>query len=66
MFFKSRTAKISYLPTKAQFKRSLKPKITLSGNWLQNAGFKIGANVEIQVQKNKLIIINLENGSNSR
>lgn len=56
MFFKSRTAKISYLLAKAQFKRSLKPKITLSGDWLKNAGFEIGANVEIQVYKDKLII----------
>lgn len=59
----SRTAKISYLLAKAQFKRSLKPKFTLSGDWLQKAGFEIGAEVTIQVQKNKLIIEPLKNGN---
>ncbi|MQP63352.1 type I addiction module toxin, SymE family [Flavobacterium sp. LMO6] len=63
MFFKSRTAKISYLLAKAQFKRSLKPKITVSGDWLEMAGFKIGAEVEIQVYKNKLIIQPLQDGN---
>jgi len=62
MFFNSRTAKISYLVTKALYKRKLKPKIQISGNWLQNAGFEVGAEVEIQVFKNKLIIKPLENG----
>ena len=47
MSFKSRTAKISYLLAKAQFKRSLKPKITFSGDWLEMAGFKIGADYEL-------------------
>lgn len=66
MYFKSRTAKISYLLAKAQFKRSLKPKITVSGDWLEMAGFKIGAEVEIQVFENKLIIQPLQNGNETR
>lgn len=66
MFFSSRTAKISYLFKKAQFKESIKPKIQISGDWLQKAGFEIGAEVEIRVFKNKLIIEPLKNGSNSR
>jgi toxic protein SymE len=66
MYFKSRTAKISYLLAKAQFKRSLKPKITVSGDWLEIAGFKIGAEVEIQVFKNKLIIQPLHDGNKTR
>lgn len=66
MFFKSRTAKISYLLAKAQFKTSLKPKMTISGDWLEMAGFGIGTQVEIQVSKNKLIIQPVTNGSTSR
>lgn len=41
---------------KAQFKRSLKPKLTISGNWMQKAGFEIGSKVNIEVFENKLII----------
>lgn len=63
MSFKLRVAKISYLLAKAQFKESLKPKITISGDWLQNAGFEIGAQVTINVQKNKLIIEPFTNGN---
>ena len=66
MFFSSRTAKISYLFKRIQFKESIKPKIQISGDWLQKAGFEIGAEVEIRVFKNKLIIEPLKNGSNSR
>jgi hypothetical protein len=66
MFFSSRTAKISYLFKKAQFKRSIKPKIQISGDWLQKAGFEIGAEIEIQVYQNKLIIKPLKNGIISR
>lgn len=61
MFFSSRTAKISYLFKKAQFKRSIKPKIQISGDWLQKAGFEIGAEIEIRVYKNKLVIVKNEN-----
>lgn len=63
MSFKSRTAKISYLLAKAQFKQSLKPKLTISGDWLEVAGFGIGEQVEIQVLKNKLIIQPLDDGN---
>lgn len=66
MNFKNRTAKISYLLAKAQFKRSLKPKIIVSGDWLKKAGFEIGAEVQIQVLKNKLIIQPLQNGNKTR
>ena len=66
MYFKNRTAKISYLLAKAQFKRSLKPKLTVSGDWLKIAGFEIGEQVEIQVFENKLIIQPLQNGNKTR
>jgi hypothetical protein len=34
------------------------PKINISGEWLQKAGFEIGENVNIEVSRNKLIIQN--------
>jgi hypothetical protein len=57
IFFKSRTLKIS-----SQFVRNLwskptiKPKLTLSGKWMQKAGFEVGEEVTISVSKNLLII----------
>lgn len=35
--------------------------MTISGNWLKDAGFETGEKVEIQVYKNKLIIVRNEN-----
>lgn len=55
-FFKSRTIKISSILCKSIWKKSLKPKITLSGDWIKKAGFEIGENVSISVSKNQLII----------
>lgn len=51
----------------SQYVRSLynmpifKPKITISGNWLKEAGFEIGQNVSISVNKNELIIKKITN-----
>jgi toxic protein SymE len=53
---KIRKIKISSKFHKAQFKTSLKPHLTLSGDWLQKAGFEIGENVTISVSQNLLII----------
>lgn len=56
-FFNIRKLKIS-----SQFKKSLwkkpthKPKIILSGDWMQKAGFEIGESVTISVSQNLLII----------
>ncbi|AGN89399.1 type I toxin-antitoxin system SymE family toxin [Flavobacterium psychrophilum] len=55
-FFKSRTIKISSILCKSIWKKSLKPKITLSGDWIKQAGFEIGESVIISVSKNQLII----------
>lgn len=55
-FFKSRTIKISSILCKSIWKKSLKPKITLSGDWIKQAGFEIGESVTISVSKNQLII----------
>lgn len=63
---KNRTSKISYLLAKAQFKESLKPKFTISGDWLQKAGFSIGTEVTIKVLHNKLIIEPILNGDTKR
>ncbi len=52
MFFKK--LKICYLWQKEK----QVPKINLSGDWLQNAGFEIGKSVKVEVKANKIIITN--------
>jgi hypothetical protein len=34
------------------------PKITISGKWLSELGFKIGDKINIEISNNQLIIIN--------
>jgi Toxin SymE, type I toxin-antitoxin system len=52
-----RKLKISSHYKKTIFKKPiLNPKLTISGNWLKNAGFEIGESVTITVNKNQLII----------
>jgi hypothetical protein len=55
--FKSRTLKISshYFKTRWQ-KPNHKPKLTICGKWFENAGFEIGAQIQITVSQNQLII----------
>jgi hypothetical protein len=60
MCFKSRNLTISSVLARSTWKKSTKPKLTLQGDWMQEAGFRIGANVRVTVEKNKLII---ENGN---
>ena len=56
-FSNLRKLKISSLYAKALWKKPThKPKLILSGDWLQKAGFEIGENVTITVNKNQLII----------
>lgn len=62
MFFSLRISTISALCVRPRWKKAyIKPKITISGNWLKEAGFEIGEKVEIQVYKNKLVIVKNEN-----
>ena len=57
MFFSSRKSTISAMAVRPRWKKSyIKPKLTISGNWMQQAGFKIGEKVKIEVFENKLII----------
>jgi len=57
IFFKSRSLKISSQFVKNLWsKPTVKPKLTLSGKWMQEAGFEIGEEVNISVSKNLLII----------
>lgn len=57
MFFSLRISTISALCVRPRWKKTyVKPKITISGNWLNEAGFEIGEKVKIEVFKNKLII----------
>ena len=56
-FSNLRKLKISSLYAKALWKKPThKPKLILSGDWLQKAGFEIGESVTISVNKNQLII----------
>ena len=42
---------------KARWKKpTLKPKLTISGDWVEKAGFSIGDKVTISVSNNLLII----------
>lgn len=41
------------------------PLVTVSGLWLENAGFKIGDQLRISVENNKLIITNQQHGHQS-
>lgn len=52
-----RQLKISSLFSRRKWiKHSKSPKITLSGKWLQEAGFNIGDPVKVRVENNQLII----------
>lgn len=55
-----RKIKISSLFSRRIGKSKYVPFIRLSGLWLQNAGFKIGGNIQVEVRNNQLIITNLE------
>lgn len=41
------------------------PCLSMSGLWLENAGFKIGDQLQISVENNKLIITNQPHGDQS-
>jgi toxic protein SymE len=54
---KIRKLKISSSYHKALWKKAtFKPKLTISGDWMQRAGFEIGDNVTVSVSDNLLII----------
>jgi toxic protein SymE len=56
-FSNLRKLKISSQYAKALWKKPThKPKLILSGDWMQKAGFEIGESVTITVNKNQLII----------
>lgn len=57
IFFKTRSLKISSQFVKNLWsKPTIKPKLTISGKWMQEAGFEIGQEVTISVSKNLLVI----------
>jgi hypothetical protein len=56
-FFNIRKLTISSQYSKLLFKKPVhKPKLTISGDWMQKAGFEIGNKVTISVSENLLII----------
>lgn len=57
MFFKEvRTLRISSLFVKSKWKKSIKPRLILSGDWLAQAGFNVGEQVTITVNNNQITI----------
>jgi toxic protein SymE len=51
-----RKVTVSSIFVKSKWSNSIKPKLTLSGNWLASAGFEIGEKVIIEVQDKMLVI----------
>jgi len=45
---------------KNRWTKSINPKLTLSGNWMEKAGFKIGEKVIIVIEEDTLIIKKLD------
>lgn len=41
-------------------KNTNSPKLTISGKWLENAGFAIGDKIKIEVKENQLVILKQE------
>ncbi|MDR6844521.1 SymE family type I addiction module toxin [Flavobacterium granuli] len=55
--FNIRKLTVSSRFVRALFKKSThKPKLTISGDWMQKAGFEIGEKVTVSVSQNLLII----------
>jgi hypothetical protein len=56
-FFSIRKLTISSQYVKNLWKKpTIKPKLTISGEWMKKAGFEIGEKVTVSVSKNLLII----------
>lgn len=54
---KIRKLTVSSIYCKTIFKKPIvKPKITISGDWVEKAGFEIGDKITISVSNNLLII----------
>ncbi len=53
----TRKGKVQQKFVKSTWKKSLKPILTLSGDWMKDAGFNIGTEVKIIVERNKLTIL---------
>lgn len=53
---KTRKLKIQPKVILRSYDKMIVPEILLKGKWLEETGFKPGQNVQIEQQKNKLII----------
>lgn len=47
-----------YRQTRYERKARIVPKLTLQGNWLEEAGFKVADVVTVRVENGKLTIVN--------
>ena len=56
-FFNIRKLTISSFYCKAIWKKpTIKPKLTIQGDWMKKAGFSVGDKVTVSVSENLLII----------
>jgi len=56
-----RSLKISAMLVRNRWSRKHKPKLTLSGDWMHEAGFKIGLQVIIEIEADRLVIKRAKN-----
>jgi len=55
-FFKTSQITVQAFFAKAQFKTSIKPRLTLSGDWISKAGFEIGDTLKVETINGKITI----------
>ncbi|CAL1518564.1 SymE family type I addiction module toxin [Chitinophaga sp. MM2321] len=53
---KTRNLTVKYVYQERAYNSKALPLISLAGLWLQNAGFEIGDNIAVSVERNKLVI----------
>lgn len=51
---------VSYSYVRNKWSKTIFPKLTLSGNWMKEAGFEVGCKVSIQVNDKNIIITKIE------
>jgi hypothetical protein len=60
-FFNIRKLTVSSQYVKNLWKKpTIKPKLTISGEWMKKAGFEVGEKVTVSVSQNMLIITRMD------
>jgi len=58
---KVRKLKVSAVMVRGRWTKSIKPKLTLSGDWMKEAGFTVGSQIQIEVLNGTLILKKVKN-----